>query len=80
MDQITLQIKRVQAFVAASVVTKTKLAETADLPITTLIGMEKADWNPRSTTLRALVRAIDKIESDRDKKKAREAARMASVA
>lgn len=80
MDQITLQIRRVQAFVASSVVTKTKLAETADLPITTLIGMEKSDWNPRSTTLRALVRAIDRIESDRDKKKAREAAKAALAA
>lgn len=79
MDQITFQIKRVQAFVAGSTVTKTKLAETADLPITTLIGMERGDWNPRSSTLKALVRAIDRLESDRDKKKAREA-RMASAA
>ena len=72
MDQITLQIRRVQAFVASSVVTKTKLALTAGLPITTLIGMESLDWNPRSSTLRALVRAIDKLESDAAKKKARD--------
>jgi len=72
MDEITFQIRRVQRFVDGQSVTKTKLALTAGLPITTLIGMERLDWNPRSSTLRALVRAIDKLESDAAKKKARD--------
>ena len=72
MDQITAQIARVQKFVGASVMTKTELATRAGLPLTTLIGMEKADWNPRSTTLRALVRAIDYFESGGKKKARRE--------
>lgn len=71
MDQITAQINRIQRFVASTVMTKTALADAAGLPLTTLIGMEKADWNPNSNTLRALVRAIDRIESADAKKKAR---------
>lgn len=73
MDQITAQINRIQRFVASAVMTKTALADAAGLPLTTLIGMEKADWNPNSNTLRALVRAIDRIESADAKKKARAA-------
>ena len=71
MDEITQQIRRVQRFVAAASVTKTRLAEVADVPLTTLIGMEKEDWNPRSTTLRALVSAVNSLESSASKKKAR---------
>ncbi len=71
MDQITAQILRIQRFVASAVMTKTALAAKADLPLSTLIGMEKPDWNPHSSTLRALVRAIDRIEAETAKKKAR---------
>lgn len=71
MDQITAQIVRIQRFVASQVMTKTALAGKAGLPLSTLIGMERADWNPHATTLRALVRAIDRIESEDAKKKAR---------
>jgi DNA-binding XRE family transcriptional regulator len=77
MDQITTQVLRVQKFVGAAIMTKTELAARAGLPLTTLIGMEKADWNPRSTTLRALVRAIDCFESG-GKKKARRELQLAS--
>ncbi len=62
MDQITLQIRRVQTFVARATTTKTALAKRAGLPLSTLIGMESADWNPRSETLKRLVRAIDSLE------------------
>lgn len=62
MDQITFQIKRVQAFVASATTTKTVLAQKAGLPLSTLIGMERLDWNPRSETLRRLVRAVDAFE------------------
>ncbi len=62
MDKITFQIKRVQRFVAKATMTKTALAELAGLPLTTLIGMERAEWNPSSATLKALVRALDSLE------------------
>ena len=71
MDQITAQILRIQRFVTSCVMTKTALAERAGLPLTTLIGLEKPDWNPHSSTLRALVCAIDRIEAEAAKKKAR---------
>ncbi len=75
MDQITLQILRVQKYVARATETKTSLANRAGLPLSTLIGMEKNDWNPRSVTLIALVRAVDKAEADMAKKKVRESFR-----
>lgn len=71
MDEITEQIRRVQRFVATAGITKTRIAALASIPLTTLIGMEKSDWNPRSTTLRALVSAINRYELDAAKKKAR---------
>ena len=71
MDQITAQILRIQRFVASGSMTKTELASRASLPLTTLIRVERSDWNPHSSTLRALVRAIDRIELDEAKKKAR---------
>lgn len=70
MDEITLQIRRVQLFVATSGLTKTRIAHLAGIPLTTLIGMEKADWNPRSTTLSALVGAINKYEIGEARRKA----------
>lgn len=72
MDQITRQIARIQAFVASATITKTALAAKASLPLSTLIGMEKPDWNPKAKTLAALSRAIDRYESDSLKKKARD--------
>ena len=70
MDEITLQIRRVQLFVATSGLTKTRIASMANVPLTTLIGMEKPEWNPRSTTLRALVGAINKYEIGEARRKA----------
>ena len=72
MDQITRQITRIQKFVDSATVTKTALAAKAGLPLSTLIGMEYADWNPKAKTLAALSRAVDHIEADRAKKKARD--------
>ena len=72
MDKITAEILRIQRFVAGATVTKTALAAQAGLPLSTLIGMEFRDWNPKAVTLRALARAIDKLEADAAKKKARD--------
>ncbi len=71
MDQITRQLTRIQRFVASATVTKTVLATKAGLPITTLIGMERPDWNPSARTLAALSRAVDYFEADAAKKKVR---------
>lgn len=80
MDQITRQIIRIQKFVAIATVTKTALASRAGLPLTTLIGMEKDDWNPKAKTLAALSRAIDYYEAESAKKKVREQRLAAAVA
>lgn len=79
MDQIEQLKQRVQDFVASGVMTKKELATRAGTRDTTLIPVMSEDWNPTSATLSALIRAIEKFETDRDKKKAREA-RMASAA
>ena len=75
MDEITKLKFRVQAFVASGVMTKKELAERAGTRDTTLIPVLSKNWNPTASTLGALIRAIDKFESEGAKKKARDEAR-----
>jgi hypothetical protein len=66
-DDVTKQIERVQAFVASGRLSKYALANTASVGVATLTGLEKPDWNPLSSTLSALVRAIDRYEEEHGK-------------
>jgi predicted transcriptional regulator len=72
MDEVTKLIQRVQRFIASDELTKVALAKMAGIRDTTLIGSLEKDWSPNTKTLSALIRAIDKYESDRAKKKARD--------
>lgn len=72
MDDVTRLIKRVQRFIGSGLLTKSALADLAGLRDTTLIGCMKDDWAPNTRTLAALIRAIDKYESELAKKKARD--------
>lgn len=63
-DEITNQIERVQAFVASGRMSKYALAQSADVGVATLTGLENPDWNPLSSTLSRLVRAIDRFEKE----------------
>ena len=64
------RIKRaIQSAVADGYVTKTELARAARLPITTLIGMEKAEWNPLSVTLEALDQALEALSRQDGKRR-----------
>ena len=63
-DSVTQQIERVQAFVASGRMSKYALANTASVGVATLTGLENPNWNPLSSTLSALVRAIDRFEEE----------------
>lgn len=63
----------VQRVIKNGRVTKTKLAEEAGVPLTTLIGMEREDWNPRRSTLAALTEAVYRLRLDRVRPKLRAA-------
>jgi len=53
------QIKSdIQRAIADERITKSELARRARLPVTTLIGMDREDWNPKSSTLEALEVAL----------------------
>lgn len=58
-DVITEQKKRIVAYLATPGATKADLARRAGLPDTTLIGIDRPGWNPRSETLAKLVRVMD---------------------
>jgi hypothetical protein len=45
----------------------TKQIERVQAFVATLTGLEKPDWNPLSSTLSALVRAIDRYEEEHGK-------------
>ncbi len=54
-DQI---LDRIRAPILSGRMTKRELARRAGLPETTLIGMEKPQWNPRADTLRRLLPVV----------------------
>jgi hypothetical protein len=61
MDEVTKQKHRIQAAVRRGAVSKLKLSRLAGLRDTVLIGMDDPAWNPRVSTLSALVRALDSM-------------------
>lgn len=72
MDDITRQRNRVRNWILSGKVAKRDIAQMAGIRDTVLIRVRDEDWNPTARILAALVRAIDKYESDELKKKARE--------
>lgn len=57
--------REIQQAVAAGRVTKSELARQADIPVTTLIGMDKPSWNPHWGTLAALEVALIELIPER---------------
>ena len=64
MDQVTHQIRRVQAFVRTKRGNKTRLANSAGLRSSTLTDCLDTDWYPNSKTLMKLVQALDELEEN----------------
>ena len=67
-DIVTKTKVAIQVFISDGYATKRALAERANLPETTLIGLERPDWNPRTSTLAALARALEKLEAERKRR------------
>ena len=65
IDRIKSDIQRA---IAAGRVRKSELARQAGIPLTTLIGMERRDWNPSSFTLGRLEVALAELLPDRERK------------
>lgn len=59
MDVILREIGRVRSALADGFISKRALARQAGLRDTNLIGVERDAWNPTSSTLSALSRALD---------------------
>lgn len=64
MDTVTLQIRRVQAFVDHQRGHKAMLADRAQVSRRNLTGCEDPNWYPNSRTLAKLIRALDELESE----------------
>ena len=60
MNEFDRILDRIRAPILQGRMTKRELARRAGLPETTLIGMEKNDWNPRAGTLRRLLPVVSK--------------------
>jgi len=58
MNEFDRILDRIRAPIIQGRMTKRELARRAGLPETTLIGMERPDWNPRADTLRRLMPAV----------------------
>lgn len=71
MNDIARQIRRIQAHINARVGNRRRLALRAGLGATILTGAEQPDWNPRAETLQKLVLALDAIEADAERERAR---------
>ncbi len=71
IDKIKHDIQRA---VAKGLVTKSELARQANIPVTTLIGMDRPEWNPLSATLKALEVALYELIPERRARPSRRAA------
>lgn len=59
-NDVDIIMDRVRKAVACGRYTKSELAERAGVPRTTLIKLERSEWNPHATTLRNLWRVCSK--------------------
>lgn len=66
-DPVTNTIERLQRFAAVRG-NKRALARAADIPESTLIGLEHEGWNPKAETLVALAKALEVLEGGKSKR------------
>lgn len=58
MSELDKIISRIREPIATGKLSKRELARRAGIRDTVLIGMEAGDWNPRRSTIDALLRAV----------------------